>query len=196
MTKYEDYQAVRKTNPAFLLNHIGRAALERAKLEEKHKSYNIIIAQLMCSFTIEAVVNCLGLEKLENWKSIEKNLSVKQKILLISEICKFTVDFGSNPFQKLSEIIEFRNNLVHAKPSTHSVKEISEEQLDENDFPKVSSIPDLLSKWEQKIDVDTALQWRNEVDDMCKILSDKTECMNPIVFGDIVDTWGQTKTDK
>ena len=189
MKKYKEYHVSRNSNPAFLLNHIGRNALELAKEGEGYLIYNLITAQVMCSFTLEAAVNYLGQKLIENWQIIERGLSVKQKIILIAEFSGFDVDFGSEPFQYLTEMVRFRNDIVHARPSSTFSNDIQDHQIDSDGFPKVSTIPALQTKWEQYCNIGIAEKWLKAVKDICSYLSENTECLNPIVFGDMIDTW-------
>jgi hypothetical protein len=121
-------------------------------------------------------------------------LSVKQKIILISEISGFEIDFGLDPFQSLTEIVRFRNSIVHAKPSNHFSNEIPNHHIDANGFPKVPNVLALKTNWEKNCDIETASRWINAVNSMCLILSNKSGCQNPLIFGDMVDVWARIDT--
>ena len=148
----------------------------------------------MCSFTLEAAINYLGQKVVKNWQNVERGLSVKEKVLVISEESGFDVNFGKGPFQYLTEMVRFRNDIVHAKPSTKFSNDIQEYQIDADGFPKVSAIPALQTRWEQYCDIDIAEKWLKAVKDMCGYLSENTECLNPIAVGEMVDTWAWVET--
>lgn len=194
MLKYKEYQAIRESNPAFILNQIGKIAFNRVKAGEQYQYLEIIIAQLMCAFTMEAVLNNLGKKLFEDWEEKERSSNYKDKLKKIAKLTGLDKGLGSEPFQLLSEIFNFRNNLVHAKSSKHHAKEIRQEQIGEDGFPIVQDIPGLLADWEKLCSIDTAEKWRKAVDSMSSMLSTSAKCENPIKINGVLDTWGEIKT--
>jgi hypothetical protein len=86
-------------------------------------------------------------------------------------------------------MVRFRNDIVHARPSSTFSNDIQDHQIDSDGFPKVSTIPALQTKWEQYCNIGIAEKWLKAVKDICSYLSENNECLNPIVFGDMIDTW-------
>jgi len=193
-TKYKEYQAMRESNPAFILNQIGKIAFNRAKAGKRYQYLDIIISQLMCAFSMEAALNHLGKKLFEYWEEVERDLKFDTKLLIIARHIGFDISRGLEPFQLLSEIIGFRNNLVHAKSSKHPAKEIHQNEIGEDGFPIVNRIPELLTDWEKLCSIDTAEKWLKAVDRMSSELSEAAKYQNPIKIGGIVDTWGVIET--
>jgi hypothetical protein len=189
--KYKKYQAVRESNPAFALNQIGKIALNRAKAGEQYQQLEIITAQLMCALTMEAVFNRLGKKLFDNWERVERSLRPKDKLKMIAQRTGLEIDLGSRPFQFLPEIFGFRDSLVHAKYSRLSTNEIHENEIDENGFPIVQSVQDLLTNWEKLCSIETAEKWRKAVESISSILSGAANCQNPIKVDGAIDTWGE-----
>jgi hypothetical protein len=189
--KYKKYQAVRESNPAFALNQIGKIALNRAKAGEQYQQLEIITAQLMCALTMEAVFNRLGKKLFDNWERVERSLRPKDKLKMIAQRTGLEINLGSRPFQFLPEIFGFRDSLVHAKYSRLSTNEIHENEIDENGFPIVQSVQDLLTNWEKLCSIETAEKWRKAVESISSILSEAANCQNPIKVDGAIDTWGE-----
>lgn len=193
-TKYKKYQATRESTPAFTLNQIGKIAFNRAKNGERYQYLDIITAQLMCAFTMEAVLNHLGKKLFEDWEVMERCLKPKDKLIIIAERSGLGKVLGSRPFQFLTEIFKFRDDLVHAKLLKHHAKEIRQEQIGEDGFPIVQDIPDLSTDWEKLCSIDTAEKWREAVESMSSRLSEAAKCPNPIVYDGPIDTWAKIET--
>lgn len=83
--------------------------------KEKGKFSRNMLVMMLSALSIEAYLNHIGSFLLETWKEIEKSLSPKSKLKLISEISKIDIDFGVMPFQKFDEIFKYRNEIVHGK---------------------------------------------------------------------------------
>lgn len=215
---YKNIKAAREYNPAFTLNQIGKIAFIRAKSGERYQQLDIITAQLMCALSMEAALNYLGkrlfddrkeivrcmskkcAEKLRkkkieinNWEDIERCISPNEKLKMVAKYSKIEKDLGSWPFQTFPEIIDFRNNLVHAKSSQHFSLKIHQDAIDDNGFPKINDVPELLTDWEKLCNIETAEKWREAVYSMSSKLSKASECPDPIIIGDQVDTWGEIK---
>lgn len=198
--KYKKYQATRESTPAFILNQIGKIAFNRAKNGERYQDLDIITAQLMCALTMEAVLNHIGkklfeedLNKPEEWKEVE-GFNPKDKLKKIIERFGLDIDLGSRPFQFCTEIFTFRNNLAHAKSSKHFAKEIHQSKIDENGFPIVHSIPELMADWEKLCGIDTAEKWREAVESMSSILSKASKSHDPIKIGGPIDVWSELES--
>lgn len=214
--KYKKYSAARESNPAFDLNQIGSIAFNRAKIGERYQRLEIITALLMCALSMEAALNYLGkrlfddrkeierclsknrAKKLRengveftNWEDIERSLSPKEKLKMIAKYSKIEKDLGSWPFQSFSDIFDFRDSLVHAKSSQHFIREIQQDAIDENGFPKINDVAELTTDWEKLCNIETAEKWRKAVYSMSSILSRASECQDPIIIGGAVDTWGE-----
>jgi len=192
--KYKKHQAARESNPAFTLNQIGKIAFNRAKAGERYQQLEIITAQLMCALTMEAVFNHLGKKLFEDWEVVERSLKPKDKLKMIAQRIGLKVDLGSRPFQLLPEIFGFRDSLVHAKYLRLSASSIHESDIDENGFPIVQSVQELLTDWEKLCSIETAEKWRKAIKSISSILSEAAKCPDPIKVDGAIDTWGELET--
>lgn len=218
--KYKKYSAARESNPAFDLNQIGSIAFNRAKIGERYQRLEIITALLMCALSMEAALNYLGKRlfdnrkeierclsknhaekfrendiEINNWEDIERSLSPKEKLKMVAKYSKIEKDLSSWPFQTFSEIFDFRDNLVHAKSSQHFSRNIQQDAIDDDGFPKINNIPELLTDWEKLCNIETAKKWREAVCSMSSKLSKASGCLDPIIIGGAVDTWGEIDID-
>ena len=218
-TKYKNYQAARESNPAFILNQIGKIAFNRAKASEQYRQLEIITAQLMCALTMEAILNYLGKRlfknrgeierclsknrrnkfqkdnhEFTNWEDIERNLTPKEKLKMIAKQSDLEIDLCLSPFQHFSEIFWFRDNLVHAKSSRHFAQVIEQDAIDENGFPIINDVPELSTDWEKLCNINTSEKWRKAVLSMSSKLSNATKCQDPIKIDGAIDTWGDIES--
>jgi hypothetical protein len=180
--KYKKHQAARESNPAFTLNQIGKIAFNRAKAGERYQQLEIITAQLMCALTMEAVFNYLGKKLFEDWEGVERSLKPKDKLKMIAQRIGLEVDLG------------FRDSLVHAKYLRLSASSIHESDIDENGFPIVQSVQELLTDWEKLCSIETAEKWRKAIKSISSILSEAAKCPDPIKVDGSIDTWGELET--
>lgn len=189
--KYKKYQVIREANPAFTLNQIGKIAFNRAKADERYQQLEIITVQLICALTMEAVFNHLDKKLFEDWERVERSLKPKDKLKMIAHHTGLEIDLGSRPFQFLPEIFGFRDSLVHAKYSKLSASTISEGEIDENGFPIVQSVHELLTDWEKLCSMETAEKWRRAIESISSVLSEAAKCQDPIKVEGPIDTWGE-----
>jgi hypothetical protein len=185
----------RQVTPAFLLNHIGRHAFERAAEGEKGRTLETVTALLMCALAIEAVLNHVG-EKLfaedagepAVWGAIER-LGPRRKLEAIGERCGLQVDFGRTPYQQFKHIFDFRNDLVHAKTQTVCATDLPYELVEQ--VSGLDSVPELQAEWEQKCDLETAAEWRAAVAELSVLLCKSAGCVDPLRVGYITDFRGE-----
>ncbi len=193
---YKKYSARREINPAFLLNQIGKLALSNINNKSKYQLLNIITIQLMCSFTMEAVLNHIG-EKVyikrkmdKEWEKVER-YEPRQKLDSIAQIINLHIDYNSIPFGNFQALFTFRDHLVHGKTVVLVKDEIRNSQIDEDNFPIIKKIPEIQACWEKNISKENANQWRASVSEMAKVLSEKANTYDPIVFADFINTSGE-----
>lgn len=142
----------------------------------------------MCALTMEAVLNILGKRLFPDWENIERCLNHKEKLQKVANYLK--IDLGSDSFQLFQKIFKFRDNLVHAKPSIHFTDVFHESAADENGFPVIENIPELLTDWEKLCNLEIAEKWRKAVKKMSSVLSEAAKCQDPVKIGGAVDIWG------
>jgi len=195
--RYAKYSARREINPAFILNQIGKVALKRVDENQKYKQLDIIIAQLMCGFTLEAVLNHFGkiifsfsdLDVLL-WNGIERYSPI-EKMAIIAKKLDYNIKYQEKPFCYFNEIFMFRNQIVHGKTTVLFCDNVKDKQIDDENFPLIDQIPEMKTKWEKNLSQGNAERWRESIIEITKILSEIAHTYNPIETNDFVDTHGQ-----
>jgi hypothetical protein len=94
----------------------AQLSIEEAKSEQRTDVvfYKCMTAIVFLAFCLEAYLNHLGAELIENWEDDFKRLSPRGKLrLLMSKYGK--VNLNTHPFQSFSKIFEVRNQLAHGK---------------------------------------------------------------------------------
>jgi len=104
--------------------------------EIEEGSYHLIMGSLVfTAFTFEAFLNHIGSKVYFCWDDLEK-LSPKEKLNVISEKIELKVDYGIRPWQSITELFQFRNDIAHGKNQNISIsKTESLEKHNKNSSP-------------------------------------------------------------
>ena len=97
-------------------NVATRFFLERATADGDGRFYTCLATIVFSAFCIEAYLNEIGRERLACWDSLERTLSPKAKLLLITEHAGVPVDFSCRPFQSFNALFRLRDLVAHPKP--------------------------------------------------------------------------------
>ncbi|MEZ6141309.1 MAG: hypothetical protein R3B84_12130 [Zavarzinella sp.] len=96
-------------------------SLEAAKLVEKYdhnrgRNYHYASAVIFSAFAVEAVVNHIGLEQIEDWaKDERKKGGWEKKLIEVAALGSKTPDFTEPPFKTAKEAFSMRDRLAHGK---------------------------------------------------------------------------------
>lgn len=162
--KTKNVKVTVSNSDTMMLSSVALNQIEQAKLEQAgHKFRWILPSMAFSTFSVEALCNLYGQELFKkHWKHFESS-SFLGKVIMISEFLEIEVDFSKEPWQTINEMKDFRNELVHAKPSksTEIYENIPAERP--NSFlllPKTKSIADKISikKAEKFVNVYSELQ--------------------------------------
>ena len=95
---------------------IGAASTHANQAMIENEFDNSLSAILLCALSIEAHLNHVGARLFPIWSDhLEKKLTPKGKLALITQEIKQDIDFSRQPFQLFNSIFEFRNQLAHGK---------------------------------------------------------------------------------
>lgn len=109
--------------------HTSFCLLEMTK-EIEEGSYHLIMGSLVfTAFAFEAFLNHTGKKVYFCWDDLEK-LNPKEKLNVISEKIELEVDYGIRPWQSMTELFQFRNDIAHGK--THNISISKIESLDKH----------------------------------------------------------------
>lgn len=140
------------------LYNIAQLSIEEAKNEDDNEVifYKCMTAVVFLAFCIEAYLNHLGVDKIENWDEDFERLSPLAKLrLLMNSYGK--IDLGIRPFQSFLEIFKIRNQLAHAKTVWVAEK-----------YPK-----EPMAKWQRSCTVPNVEKLYADTEEMIRIISVK-----------------------
>jgi len=98
----------------------ARRALSQGLEHERGSFYFFMMAGVFAAFTVEAFLNHVGELRVQDWKSLERKLGPREKLLLLRQVAAWSVDEGRRPFQSLRGLLRLRDALAHGKTATQS----------------------------------------------------------------------------
>jgi hypothetical protein len=114
-------------------------SLKQAEEQKKTRLYNCMITMVFCAFSIEAYVNHLGAQMIPEWETIERS-TLDEKLLIISNSKKITLNKIEKPFCYLNMIFDYRDNIAHGRTQT----------ITRNQSMNPGGIPNMpTAKWEE-----------------------------------------------
>ena len=181
--------ADREITPAFVLQRIGRHALERAQEQPRDRQENLVLAQLMCALSLEAVLNHVGrhLWVLNGrdpcrWDEVER-LQPKDKLRAVAGAAGLEYDPGSRPYQEIGPIFDFRDRLVHAKSDRKVVATVPDKAIDDDGYLLEHLVPGLHADWELALSLENAVLWRGCIEQITSALCGAADCPNCLIAG-------------
>ena len=145
--------------------HTSRCLLERGQEQEKASFHQFMASLVFTAFSFEAYLNWLGTQLFPHWSYLER-LSPKEKLALISDQLKITIDNGQRPWQTIKPLFGFRNDIAHGKPEAIATE--ATERIDDDLDHKLGQIA--RTEWERFCSRENAERARTDVEDILKIL--------------------------
>lgn len=162
MKKQVEVKSERDVNTYAEFWHTSHCLIEMTNEVEKD-SYHLIMASLVfTSFTIEAYLNHVGSKVFECWNDLEK-LSPKEKLNIISEKIGLKVNYGIRPWQLMTELFQFRNDIAHGKTQKLEITKI-ESLAAYNSTVNTFNGYRAETRWEKYCTKENALRAREEVE--------------------------------
>jgi hypothetical protein len=131
--------------------------LQQARDKTEDSLYPLLASMLFSAFCFEAYLNFLGQEKIKGWKNIERKFSIDKKLETIGQTVGYSIDRSRKPFQTITELFDFRDLVVHAKPETVRGDVKVHKDTGQARFPT--------SKWIEMCDLETATRFQTAVRD-------------------------------
>jgi hypothetical protein len=103
----------------------AQRALKQAAQQEMGSFYFRMMAGTFAAFTVEAYLNHLGKQKVSDWKAIEGKLGPREKLLILKQLLRLSIDQSCRPFQTLDSMLKLRNALAHGKTATVSSENLT-----------------------------------------------------------------------
>jgi hypothetical protein len=104
----------RQVNTYAEMWHASNIMLGKAKKDPEGSFYQLMASLIFTAFTLEAYLNHIGQSIFKCWDDLEQ-LSPKRKLNLIAEKLKIERDDSKRPFQTVSKLFKFRNDIAHGK---------------------------------------------------------------------------------
>jgi len=146
----------RALNTYALLGNASWHALQDGRERVKGSFFEWMTAGVFAAFSLEAYLNHLGERRIRHWGRIERGLSVSEKLDLLLADLGQAPDLSRRPFQTVSELVKFRNELAHGK--TQRLSETSTRKLFSG-----QSIPEPLTWWERQCTERGATRFHEDV---------------------------------
>jgi hypothetical protein len=160
-------QASATTNTYAYCRIAARNALEQAEAAQTGAFYFCMMAGVFASFTVEAFLNHLGLHHVSEWDALEKKLGPREKLILLKQLRKFTVDPSRRPFQSLTPMLRLRDALAHGKTVTVTHDRVISKKPQEDDlWPE--------PEWKKLCTVAMAKQMVEDAEAMVRDLHEQT----------------------
>jgi hypothetical protein len=113
--------------------HTSECLLKRGQEQEAASFHQFMSSIVFTAFTLEAYLNHIGPRLFQCWKDLER-LGPHEKLNLIAEHLRVTINYGTRPWQIMKKLFEFRNTIAHGKSKTFKppVKVVSLEEHETN----------------------------------------------------------------
>jgi hypothetical protein len=145
--------------------HTSRCLLDRGEEQEKASYHQFMASLVFTAFTFEAYLNWLGTQIFPHWNYLER-LSPKEKLELIADHLKVSIDNGKRPWQTIKRLFGFRNDVAHGKPEA-----IATETTEPNDERLDGKLGELArTDWELYCSLENAERAREDVEEILKAL--------------------------
>ena len=89
--------------------------LENGQSNERGSYYQFLGSLMFSAFTFEAFLNHIGEHLFSSWPELERKLSHRAKLALISEKLDFKIDYSRLPWQIIPTLFGFRDKVAHGK---------------------------------------------------------------------------------
>lgn len=168
----------RQVNTYAELWHASNVMLEKAKKDPKGSYYQLMASLIFTAFTLEAFLNHIGQSIFKCWNDLEQ-LSPSRKLNLIAEKLEIERDNGKRPFQTVSKLFRFRNDVAHGK----TVYLKSANQITVVDYKFNQHMQEFLqTPWENYCNLKNAKRAREDVEKICRIIHKASGITNDILF--------------
>jgi len=104
--------------------------LDKAKKNPEGSYYQLMASLIFTAFTLEAYLNHIGQRIFKCWNDLEQ-LSPSRKLNVIAEKLEVEKDDGKRPFQTVSKLFKFRNDIAPGKsvPVKHEKQSVVQENI-------------------------------------------------------------------
>jgi hypothetical protein len=145
----------------------SKCLLERGQEQKKGSFHQFMASLVFTAFTLEAYLNWLGDSLFPHWSYLER-LKPEEKLEVISDQLRVSVDNHSRPWQTVKKLFQFRNYIAHGKPENVSTRTV--ELIDEHLDDKLGEYARTKKDWESFCTREHAEQAIEDVEQIAKTL--------------------------
>lgn len=168
----------RQVNTYAEMWHASYVMLDKAKKNSEGSYYQLMASLIFTAFTLEAFLNHIGQSIFKCWNDLEQ-LSPSRKLNLIAEKLGIKKDDGKRPFQTVSELFKFRNDVAHGK--TVSLK--SENKIVFVDDKLNQHLQgSLQTQWQNYCNLKNTKRAREDVEEICGIIHKNSGISYDLLF--------------
>jgi len=158
--------------------HVSYVMLDKAKKNSEGSYYQLMASLIFTAFTLEAFLNHIGQSIFKCWNDLEQ-LSPLRKLNLITEKLGIKKDDSERPFQTVSELFKFRNNVAHGK--TVSLKPKTKIVVMDDKFNQhLQESPQ--TPWQNYCTLKNTKRAREDVEEICGIIHKNSGISDDILF--------------
>jgi len=171
----------RQVNTYVEMWHASNVMLHKAKKDSQwslYSYYHVMASLIFTAFTLEAYLNHIGQRIFKCWNDLEQ-LSPSRKLNVIAEKLEVEKDDDKRPFQTVSKLFKFRNDIAHGK----SVSLKPEEKIvvvDDNFYDYMGERPKI--RWEEYCTFQNAERARVDVKSIIQTLHKASGISDDILF--------------
>jgi DNA primase large subunit len=178
----------RQVNTYAEMWHASFMLLQRARENRRGSYYQFMASLIFTAFTLEAYLNHIGQRIFACWNDLE-SLSPSKKLNVIAEKLGVAKDDSKRPFQTVSSLFKFRNDVAHGK----SVQLKSEDQIRiiDHNFDDYMYEP-LETRWQNYCSLKNAERAREDVEKIIKLLHGMSGITDDMLFN--VGMWFGSST--
>lgn len=138
--------------------HTSYCLLVKGQADEKMSVHQFRASLVFTAFTLEAYLNHIGAKLFSCWKDLER-LSPKEKLNVIAERLDLKINYGNRPWQIMTKLFQFRNDIAHGKSiKVRSEKIVPLEKHSDDDFSELFE----RTRWEKYCTQPNAVRARDD----------------------------------
>lgn len=103
--------------------HTSDYLLDKGKEQQEGSFHQFMASLVFTAFTLEAYLNHIGPKIFNCWRDLER-LGPKEKLNVIAEKLGIAPDYSRRPWQVLSALFGFRNDIAHGKSVNISQEDV------------------------------------------------------------------------
>jgi hypothetical protein len=152
--------------------------LEEGRTTQEGCYFHFMASLVFTAFALEAYLNHVGERLFRSWPALER-LSPSEKLDVIAEKLGVSIEYGTRPFQTVSQLFRFRNSLAHGK----SLSLRSEDPVSINTSTAEGRFASLLQAWwQENCTLESAERAQEDVENIITLFHAKAGMNDDLLF--------------